>query len=208
MLKKIWTFMAPVIVLITAYLSHATIDVIVASGVGCIFVLGVAYGFAWTNLLGAALAAFYAYLSYHAGYYANMVINGLIVVPMQIYAYFYWDKLGDLHCEMSRRGKLLMCSLVTSGIIVGSVITLLCGSQMWFHDAASSVLLISGTFMLMMKFKEQWFAWIPYNFLEVWMWFTAASIEPSIFAIFMMRLVFFINSLFGYHEWFVRSKEE
>ena len=72
---------------------------------------------------------------------------------------------------------------------------------MWALDGFSAVLPIIGTWLLVNMYKEQWLYWLAYNLLEVALWFTVLSAAPEMLAIFAMRVVFFINSVFGYFNW-------
>lgn len=205
MFKKIWALLATVGVLASCYFSNATPLITAASLIGVIFVLGVAFKKAWTNLLGAALALIYAYLSFSAGYNANAAINLVILFPLQVLAFFFWRKENGRTFELSQCIKKWFVFLIPICMVIAVYAAYLSGSSLFIHDGISSILVIFATLMLMMKVKEQWYAWIPYNAIEVFMWFIAASFHPEMLAIFVMRSIFLVNSLIGWNEWRVRK---
>lgn len=205
MFKFLWSTLATVGVLATCYISNSTPIVTAASIIGVLFVIGVAFKNAWTNLLGAVLTLIYAVLSYKAGYYANSVINLILLFPLQLAAFWHWRKTKDKVFELSAYWKKIIVVLTAISIAISCSLTSYFGSSLWIHDGISAVLVIVATLLLMLKVKEQWYAWIPYNALEVFMWFMTASFHPEMLAIFVMRSIFFVNSLIGWYEWNVRK---
>lgn len=202
MLKYFWSAIATVGVLASCYISNASPIITTASVIGVLFVLGVAFKNAWTNLLGAALTLIYGYLSYSAGYYANALINVIVLFPLQLVAFWFWRKTEGKTFTLTEDWKRAIIVLSGVGILISCTLTKAYGSHLWIHDGVSAILVIVATFLLMLKVKEQWYAWIPYNALEVFMWFMAASLNPDMLAIFVMRSIFFANSLIGAYEWF------
>lgn len=205
MFKLIWSFLAPASILAACYISEAPLLITIASMVGVFFVLGVAYKLSWANLLGAALTLIYSYLSFEAGYNMNGWLNLLLLFPLQLSAFWYWRKTGNRTFSLSKKKLKIILPVTVASMLVSCGLSYQMGSNLWVHDGVSSVLVILATLLLMAKVKEQWYAWIPYNFIEVLMWFAAASLAPEVLAIFVMRVVFFANSLIGYYEWNVRK---
>lgn len=200
-----WSVIAIITVITCTYISNPPTLIAFATVIGVIFVLGVAFGKAWTNLLGALMALIYSVLSYQNGYFGNAAINLFIIFPLQVAAYFIWARTGDERKALSVKGKSIFLSFTTAGIIAALFTTYHFHSAMWIHDAVSAVLVITATVLLTLKTKEQWYAWIPYNFIEVLMWFTAMSLNPDMIAIFAMRVVFFVNSMIGCYSWFSKK---
>lgn len=198
--NKVWSILSPLLIVASCYFTNSPPEIYVASVIGILFVLCVANGKAVGNLLGAALALMYAYLSLEAGFIGNAVINGILIFPMQLCAFFIWRKSKGAIKLPKGMFKFIVGAFAV--LSVGAVYTAsINGSSLPIHDGISSTLLIFATFLLMMKAKEQWYAWIPYNALEVLMWFIAASLHPEMLAIFVMRSVFFVNSLIGFVNW-------
>ncbi|MCS5736553.1 nicotinamide riboside transporter PnuC, partial [Herbiconiux daphne] len=173
---------------------------------GVLFVLAVAFKKNVAPLLGAILSVLYGVLSYDSGFYANAALNMIILAPLQIWGWRHWMKHGDKAFEISDTWKRNIWIATGVGIVAATMFSIHSGSHLPYLDGPSSVLAVTGTVLLSLKTKEQWFAWIPYNLIECIMWFFAMSIEPSVIAIFVMRLVFLINSLIGAKEWFKNEK--
>lgn len=201
MFKKAWTAIAVIGVVIATIVSKAPMLVAAASIIGVVFVLAVAFKKTYAPLLGALLSVIYAVLSYEAGFFANAIMNMFILVPLQIWGYHHWKLNEGKIFEVAKKYLSGIWVLTVIGAAISATLAYISGSHLWFLDGVSSVLVITGTVLLTLKTKEQWYAWIPYNAIECIMWFMAMSLEPSVLAIFVMRVIFLINSLIGAKEW-------
>lgn len=203
-LNNIWLVMAVAAISISSIVSGASPLMMGASLVGIIFVVGVSRGWVHCQAFGALLAAFIAYFSYEAGFYGNMAINLLFVLPMSLVGWSQWvrsNRKGGIKDSIKvedRRRASLCIALV---FLICLCVSFATGAAMPIHDGLSTALLIIATFMLAVGFKEQWYFWTPYNALEVFMWFTVASSKPEMLAVLAMRVVFLINSLIGWVNW-------
>lgn len=176
--------------------------VIAASVTGIIFVALVAFKNQFANLFGMILALLFGFLSYQAGYLANAMSNFLYIAPMSLFGWWYWTKNNDKPVQsLSGKQKMSLAAVVAAGCAASVAITSQTGGSHFILDGISGFLPLIATVLLVFRFKEQWLLWIPYNAIEVVLWFSAASLAPEVFAIFIMRLVFFVNSVIGYFEW-------
>lgn len=201
-MKKLWSIFAVLLIVIATIVSNAPLLVAVASVVGVVFVLAVAFKKNYAPLLGAILSLIYAFLSYQSGFFANALMNLVILTPLQIWGWYHWVKNGDKTFDIPEVAKLWITWITVLAICVATLFSYHTGSHLPFLDGPSSVLVVTSTVLLSLKAKEQWYGWIPYNVIECIMWFFAMSLEPSVIAIFVMRVVFLINSIIGAKEWF------
>lgn len=204
--RVLWALIATTIVLVASIVSGSPAIVTLTSLVGVSFVLGVAYNWKYTNILGIMTTLLFGFLSYGAGYYANAFINIFVLTPLQVAAHAVWlhpeyvDKWKRRFKDYERTVRGIQYLTIPVAII-GWFVSITWGGSLWFHDGLSAALVITATTLLMFRDHRQWRFWIPYNFLEVMMWFLAASLAPEVLAIAAMRMVFFINSLIGWHHW-------
>lgn len=205
MFNKIWNFIAVAGITGTCFLTKADPITWVLSLTGIIFVLGVSSGWKYSQFLGAALVAMYGYLSYNAGFYGNMAVNLAVILPMQLYGAFQWvrtasgdnvtiRRLSDVH-------KKYIIYAASALSLLGVGLCYSAESNLPIHDGVSAALVIVATLLMVLRCKEQWWVWIPYNVLECVMWFFAASAAPEILAVFVMRVIFLINSIIGFYNW-------
>ncbi|QQO89939.1 hypothetical protein JAVIER_117 [Vibrio phage Javier] len=204
MLEKIWSVIAVLLVIGASIISGAGLFVSALSLVGILFVLGVAFKRPESQLLGAVFCGFLAFASMGAGFYANAVVNGLILIPASIYGYFHWKRRKGFQLEQSMSsGGLtnMIVSLVAITALVFFFGTMGAGGAMPLLDALTGVMPVFATFLMIGAYREQWLLWIPFNAIQAFMWFTAASLQPAVLAVFVLKLVFLINSLIGFYTW-------
>lgn len=206
-LKTMWAVIAPLIILISCFISDTTIFTTVMSLVGVFFVIGVAYRIPETNLLGAVLCFMLGVVSYGEGFLVNAAVNLFILAPLQLIAYLQW--LGKKWISDNITGFVIKNHLkIFSSLLLFYIIVLgsLGSTTMPLHDAVSGALIVMSTFLLVSDNKKQWYYWIPANTVEFIMWTYASLINPLVIPVAVMRAVFFINSLIGAKEWGVFSK--
>lgn len=208
--KAIWSAIAVIAVGCSLIASHATPLVALSTFLGIIYVLGVSYKWIHANLFGAGMALGFAVLSYQVGFYGNTAVNALVLFPLSLYGWYVWrfrskgKSVGssDLRRTLTRSEAIPIISIGIFAFSIAVAFSLHSGAFLPYYDAFTTVMPVIATIMLVSAYREQWYAWIPYNFIEILMWFAAASVAPEVLAILVMRIIFFINSLIGAVIWF------
>lgn len=201
--KTLWAIIAPVAILTACVASGATVPVIVMSVVGILFVIGVGYHIPETNILGAILCIFYGYYSYEQGFISNTIVNLAILTPLQIISYFVWKgkiKISYSFKNIVERFKIPLSLFLALFYIIVIYITNQTTNATAI-DVVSASLVVSATFLLLIESKNQWYYWIPYNALEVLLWLYAFTVSTELLSILIMRLVFLLNSFYGFYLW-------
>lgn len=204
MFEKIWSAVAVLLVLAACLISGADLFVSALSLVGILFVLGVSFKRPESQLLGAVFCGFLAFASFGASFYANAIVNGLILIPASIYGYFLWKRrtgAGKLERSLSKDQFMKVCAGITIATSVVFFFTATAGGALPLMDALTAVMPVVATFLMIGAYRDQWFLWIPFNAIQAFMWFTAASLQPAVLAVFVLKLVFLVNSLIGFYQW-------
>ncbi|QKN84769.1 PnuC-like nicotinamide mononucleotide transport [Vibrio phage River4] len=204
MLEKIWSALAVILVLAACVISRADMFVSALSLVGILFVLGVSFKHPESQLLGAVFCTFLAFASFGAGFYANAVVNGLVLIPASVYGYFLWKRrtgAGKLERSLTNQQFMKVVSGIALATVVVFYFTIGAGGAMPLLDALTAVMPVVATFLMIGAYRDQWFLWIPYNAIQAFMWFTAASLQPAVLAVFVLKMVFLVNSLIGFYQW-------
>lgn len=192
-------------VAIASYVSNAPALVALGSVVGIIFVLCVAFGNKYANVFGALCAITFGYFSLEQGFFGNAVVQLMFVLPMSLYGIYAWSKRSKsevgIKRSLSNCDRANFVSAAVALLAVAFMFSFSTGANMPIADAVTTMLPILGTFLLVNAYKEQWYVWITYNFIEVLMWFAVLSVAPDMLAVLVMRVVFFLNSLIGAYEW-------
>lgn len=201
-LKSVWAFIATATVAASCIVTEAPPVVAMASMVGIGYVLLVAYGHWFANVFGALLGGLFGYLSYEAGFFGNAAVNWAFTIPVSLWGVWYWKNHQE---DAPRIMNTFQRKHYGAGLMallgVGMLFAFRSGSNLWYMDGVSAVLPIMATLLLVTRYREQWYLWIPYNAIEVVMWFWVASSAPEMLAILAMRIVFLFNSLFGCYLW-------
>lgn len=200
-----WGVFALITVCIASYISKAPPLITVGSIIGIIYVVGVAMQHKAANLAGALCAVSFGLASYQAGFYANAFTNLIILAPLSLAGFWVWrnNSVSDQTRvrSLSSRGRRSFVVLLSMAICIGLFINHGIGSTSWVLDTVTAITPIGATILLISRYKEHWYLWVPYNGLEVLLWFSAVSAAPEMLAILVMRIVFLINSIYGFYLW-------
>jgi nicotinamide mononucleotide transporter PnuC len=147
-----------------------------------------------------------AYASFTAGFLANAAVNGLVLAPLSIWGYFHWkSRKQHLEKNLTDTQKSSLALVLIGGTLIVYTFTAGAGGALPLLDALTSVIPIIATYLMAHAYRQQWWMWIPYNFLQALMWFSAASLQPAVLAVFALKMVFLVNSLIGYYNWKQKS---
>ena len=214
--KKIWAAIALTTVPIASIASGAPALITGVMLVGIIFVLGIAFSWKHANLFGALTAAGFGFISFDQGLIGNAVINWLFVIPMSLYGWWSWCNNNEVDVAEKRTlglikfNWLLMGASAAISFVYLLILSLPEGVVLFkspipidsvLLDAVTTVLPVAATLLLVNSYKEQWYLWIPYNMLEMFLWVMVYMTNPALLPILIMRAVFLINSIIGAYEW-------
>ena len=205
MFNKVWSIIAVALVAMACAVSKTDLPMTLINLSGIIFVLGVAQSWKHANLFGLIFSAALGVYSYQVGYISNAIVQLAFIVPMSAWGWYNWctrDKDGVVQTqEMNSLQAFTM--LVVGLIVFGGFTTLsfLANASLPILDGLTATLPIMATILLINAYKEQWYVWIAFNGLSVYMWLMAASTDMSYLSILVLKVVFLVNSLIGYFNW-------
>lgn len=201
---KTWQYVSVILVAAASLLSGAGLFNFSLSMVGIVFVLGVAYKQPWSQLAGAGFCLMLAYASFQAGFLANAAVNGIVLAPLALYGYFLWRKrenTGQVERKMDNMWFVIVLGAI-AGITFCLYPTILAqGGSLPFLDTLTAVLPVASTILMCFAYREQWILWTPFNALQMGMWMFAMLANPTVAGIFVLKTVFFINSVIGFKKW-------
>ena len=213
--EKAWLIVAVLLVLSAIIYKHIIIvdtitPFIIASDLSAIF--GVIYVICAAKqerkayLFGIANVILYALAVYNKGLYISAGYNLLYSFPVLIYGYIYWGKIENEEDngvkQFTLRQKILGLILMIVAVIGLATFsrTILNGTNVWM-DAIVSVLVCVATFLLARKYIEQWLLFIISNFMGIILFFPKSLNDMGSIDLFVMWVVYFINSFYGYIAW-------
>ena len=185
---------------------------VLLSGILCVGLI--ATGHREGYLFGLYNSLTYSVLAYGNGLYGEVYLNLLFFVPTGIIGFLMWRRhsLNNRTVVMrsmdwrSRGIVAIICIACT--LILGIVLGLNENQNTPFLDAASNVLSIVATFLMMWRYKEQWLLYITLNVVSIIMWALRMlnGGEAGDMMVLMWSL-FLVNAIFGYWRWHTGSKQ-
>lgn len=153
-------------------------------------------------IIGIISSAFYVYIFFRAGLYAEMGLNFYYIL-MCAYGLYCWklaSKAGDEnhgfhHITVKTLYVLLFLFIVLFGLIL-IILFQFSGSQAPAPDALIAVLSIIATWMAAKKIIECWYIWIFVNFFA-----TGLYIHQHLYPTAVLFTIYSVFSFIGLVEW-------
>ncbi|SEP88447.1 nicotinamide riboside transporter PnuC [Neolewinella agarilytica] len=177
----------------------------VVSGVACVSLIAIGKRLGY--LIGLVSSITYAWIAYQNGLFGEVGLNILFYLPTGVAGYFMWAKNeanGTVNMQRlaSRQRRWLVLGSVLATIVLGLVLRAIPGQNSPFVDAATNVLSIIATLLMMWRFAEQWWLYVALNVLTVSLW-TIRYLADGYAAdrMIFLWLIYLINSVFGLIIW-------
>lgn len=177
----------------------------VVSGVACVSLIAIGKRLGY--LIGLVSSITYAWIAYQNGLFGEVGLNILFYLPTGVAGYFMWAKNeanGTVNMQRlaSRQRLWLVLGSVLATIVLGLVLRAIPGQNSPFVDAATNVLSIIATLLMMWRFAEQWWLYVALNVLTVSLW-TIRYLADGYAAdrMIFLWLIYLINSVFGLIIW-------
>ena len=153
-------------------------------------------------IVGIVSSAFYVYIFYRAGLFAEMGLN-VFYILMSFYGIYCWkfisssnDKSrGFRHITIKTFYGLLLLFTISFGIMF-IVLSRINSAQMPIPDAFITILSIIATWMVAKKIVECWYIWIFVNIFA-----TGLYIHQKLYPTAVLFTVYSILSFTGLMEW-------
>jgi len=153
-------------------------------------------------IVGIVSSAFYVYIFFHAGLFAEMGLNGFYIL-MSFYGIYCWkfastlsdENQGFRHISIKTFYMLLFLFVISFGITI-IVLSHINSAQMPIPDAFITILSIIATWMAAKKIVECWYIWIFVNIFA-----TGLYIHQKLYPTVILFTVYSILSFTGLIEW-------
>jgi len=153
-------------------------------------------------IIGIISSAFYVYIFFEAGLFAEMGLNFYFIL-MSVYGLYCWkfssktvdDNLGFHHVSKKTLYNLFLVSVILF-LLVYIIIIQFESAQAPIPDALIAVLSIIATYMVAKKIVECWYVWIFVNFLA-----TCLYIHQKLYPTAILFTVYCVLSFVGLNEW-------
>ena len=205
--ERLWLgLFCAVAVLITALAGDNLFGLTVfLSGVFCVVLA--AKGSILTYPAGVINTVGYAWLAYHNGLFGEVGLNLLFYFPMNVVGFLMWKNhlengLVKMRMMNGRAAALLTLACFITWAALGLSLSQLEGQNTPYIDAATNILSIAATLMMLRRYREQWAAYITLNVLSIIMWaLRAADGSPDGPLMIAMWSAYLINAFYGWFNW-------
>lgn len=153
-----------------------------------------------------------AVLYFSLGYYSVALVSVIFWIPIDIASFVNWNKHPDEKEEILTKVKMLtwwqdlimIAAIVAFGFGVGYILTLIPGAEDTYLDAFVSAVGMANGILLLLRYNEQWIAWIITLILEAVLYIISGSYFMLITVAAMM-----VNTIYGFVKWilYIRSKK-
>lgn len=177
----------------------------VVSGVGCVSLIAIGKRLGY--LVGLVSSITYAWIASKNGLFGEVGLNILFYLPTGVVGYLMWAQHdADGTVEMRQLAPSQQVQLVAGAIFaalaLGFVLRAIPGQNSPFVDAATNVLSIIATLLMMWRFAEQWWLYVALNVLTVGLWLLRYFADGfAADSMIFLWLIYLVNSIFGLIVW-------
>ena len=208
-----WLLIATTVILgLSLYWQDSLVGIVSSlTGVWCVILTG--KGKVSNFLFGIVNVVLYAYISYHARYYGEVMLNLIYYLPCSVIGLFVWNKNVDKStCEVVKETMppqigVMVYSATVIGVIVYGLILKSLGGQLPFVDSISTVLSVVAQILCLKRYAEQWILWIVIDAVAVVMWGYHFWNGGESVATLLMWSVYLINAIIMYRKWHKEVRE-
>ncbi|MGL6099445.1 MAG: nicotinamide riboside transporter PnuC [Fusobacteriaceae bacterium] len=152
---------------------------------------------------GTVGLAIYTYIACYNQIYEDALLNLVYYAPVQFLGYILWSnnirRDGEFVAKRLNSYMLSLVILVSSiGIWLYGNTLITMGEQIPMFEAASTILSVVASILMICQFKEQWLFWIFVNLISIVSWVAIDTVNVSVLLMWMM---FLVNSIIGLYKW-------
>jgi nicotinamide mononucleotide transporter len=146
------------------------------------------------------------------GWYAIAATIVIFWMPVDVISYIKWSKYPDVEDEnltVVKRLKpwqslLSVVAIVAFGFVVGQLLQLIPGASDTYLDAFASAVGIANGILLLLRYSEQWIAWLITTVLYIFM-----DISEEAYILLVSEFAMLVNTIYGIVKWriYVRTHQ-
>lgn len=147
------------------------------------------------------------------GWYTIAIVTIVFWVPVDIVSYIYWTEHPDKIKEEETAVKglspkldiLVILGIIIVSFAIGNLIRLIPGASDSYLDALSAAFGMSNGILLLLRYREQWFAW----FITLILYAVLYTISGSYIMLITVAAMM-VNTVYGFVKWlkYVKTHKE
>ncbi|MDO5569118.1 MAG: nicotinamide riboside transporter PnuC [bacterium] len=199
---KLFIVGAIIIIIVSSLLGKSDLLNIVIAICGVIYVFLIGKKQKRAYFYGMINVVLYAFVMLNKGLYFNFIYNLFYSFPILIYGYYCWSKIKvETINELTIKWKNILyvfCGFMACLMIL---VILFSNNKAMYLDYITSISGFIAMFLMARKYKEQWLLWNLNNLTNVILWFILLINDFANIGVFIMWVIYLINSLIGYFNW-------
>jgi len=179
---KAWEWLALagsclVIVALSLYWQDTVLG-IVSSATGVAYTVCNGKGKRIAYVFGIVNSVLYAYISFNAHVYGDVVLYGLYYFPAMIVGWILWQRNLDISNyevikrAMSAKGRLVLVGACVALTAAGALVLDLVGDASPILDSFTTMVSVIALVVALGRYQEQWPLWTAVNAAEIILWTT------------------------------------
>lgn len=206
---------SPIIVLVVGIVFKSDALTIITSFVGIIGVLFVAKGLVLGQFLGLAVVVPYSLVSYFNGFYGEMIIYLLIMLPMYVWSIVVWSKhkngeTKSVEVNSIKWKEWLIFTLCSVFVFTGFYFLLKAlNTNELFVSTLSVAASIFAVYLLARRSKYGFVSYIINDIILIVLW-GISVFEGNLYLLAMLinPIVNFINDIYGFINWNILQRKQ
>ena len=194
------------ILALSVYWGDTTVGMISAVS-GVAYVICTGKGKLMSFAFGIINSLLYAYISYKAKFYGEVMLNALYYFPMQFYGFCVWSKNINPETNevtkrrMTTKGRFVLWGCVAFLTLCYGYALSLMGGKMPYVDSLSTVVSVVALVCAIRMYAEQWMLWTLVNAVTVVMWAAEFSKGGESIATLVMWVLYLVNGIILHIKW-------
>lgn len=152
----------------------------------------------------------YIIICLNRGWYTLLLTVVCFWMPVDVVSYLRWRKHPDLEDDNVTAVKrlkpkyavLCVCGILVFGLVFGYLMRFIPGSEDSYLEAFASAVGIANGILLLLRFNEQWFAWMITTILYIIM-----DIRGGAYILLITEAAMLVNTVYGFVKWLLYTRK-
>ena len=152
----------------------------------------------------------YLVISLALGWYTLAITVVFFCMPIDVVSYLRWKKHPDLEDENLTQVKrlklwqaaLAVLAIVAFGLLAGYLMQFIPGSEDSYLESFASAVGMANGILLLLRYSEQWFAWLITTILYICM-----DISAGAYILLITEVAMLVNTVYGFVKWLLYTKK-
>lgn len=205
--EMLWLFLSAAIIAGLSVLWGDSLTGIAAAVSGICYVVLTGKGKPSAYIFGVVNVLLYAWISFGAKYYGEVMLNILYYLPMNFVGWYLWRKNMDSSTgevkkkRLSQKSAALVFTLTAAAILIYGEWLRSLGGSMAYLDSMSTVISVAAQILCVKRYMEQWVLWIVVDVVTIIMWIFAFFNGAGSVSTLIMWSLYLVNGFIIYFRW-------